>query len=868
MPVGLILGDTENSVVVTDLLADLVARGLRFEHGVLTVLDGSKALRKAVVKVFGERALVQRCTLHKRRNVTGISEVMLSFAKDSTAKHTPHGLALALRFVGGNPNVEPQGSEPAPGVINDLRGIDPSRWHTDIAQYRHVVYPDLWPRIDMRLHEQSGVLKYEFHVHPGASPSDIQLAYSGADRLSVGETGGLQIATPLGMLEDSVPLSYQVLDGVRVPVASRYVLDDGANANGRFSFEIGAYQRDRELIIDPGVQYTTFLGGNSAETPVGIAVDSAGSAYVAGTTQSPNFPTTTGAFDRTGAASNFADVFVTKLNPAGTAPVYSTFVGGSDMEFGQGMAIDGSGNAYVTGQTKSSNFPTTGNAFDRSLNIPGTCPRCGIDNTDNFVFKLNAAGSALAYSTYLGGTDYDAARGIAVDGSGNAYVAGETLSGDFATTAAAFDRTRGGEYDMFVTKLNTTGSALVYSTFIGGAAVDNGGRLAINSGGNAYVLGSTSSPDFPTTPGAFDTTRNGAFDATLTKLNAAGSALVYATSFGGTDSDGGAGLVVDSAGNAYVAGSTSSPDFPTTPGAYNRTFNNSDAFLSKFNAAGSALVFSTLVGGSDFDSFSSVVLDTAGNAWLTGGTNSTDFPITAGAPDSTFNGGGDATVVELNPTGSALLFSTFLGGSNNEGGADIARDANGDIYVTGSTFSLDFPVTVGAFDRTWNGDPQIFWGDAFITKIDIDATGSTPPAPPAVPDAPVLVSPFNASSQPEPITFHWNEAAGAVVVHHPDRRLEHVHRPAGARRQRVDVDLRHIGSRYQHPLLARARREHRGCRRSMVRGAQLHTRDRSAALAAVDDRHQPDERRRRRRVQRHPRADDMVARCPGDLLVE
>ena len=241
-------------------------------------------------------------------------------------------------------------------------------------------------------------------------------------------------------------------------------------ANGRFSFEVGTYQRDHELIIDPGVQYTTFLGGTSAETPVGIAVDSAGNAYVAGTTQSPNFPTTTGAFDRTGAAQNFADVFVTKLNPAGTALVYSTFVGGSNMEFGQDMALDGSGNVYVTGQTKSSNFPTTGGAFDRTLNIPANCPRCAVDNTDNFVFKLNAAGSALAYSTYLGGTDYDAARGIAVDGSGNAYVAGETLSADFPTTAGAFDRTRGGEYDMFVTKLNTTGSALVYSTFIGGAA--------------------------------------------------------------------------------------------------------------------------------------------------------------------------------------------------------------------------------------------------------------------------------------------------------------------------------------------------------------------------------------------------------------
>ncbi len=400
------------------------------------------------------------------------SEVMLSFAKKSTAEkstagQTPRGLALALKFVGGDPNVEPQGAERAPGVINDLRGTDPSGWHTDIAQYRDVVYPDLWPNIDMRLNEQSGVLKYEFHVHPGASPSDIRLAYDGADGLAIGKSGGLQIATPLGTLDDSVPLSYQDIDGVRVPVASRYALDD--RANGRFSFEVGTYQRDHELIIDPGVQYTTFLGGTSAETPVGIAVDAAGNAYVAGTTQSPNFPTTTGAFDRTGAAQNFPDVFVTKLNPAGTALVYSTFVGGSNMEFGQDMALDGSGNVYVTGQTKSSNFPTTGGAFDRTLNIPANCPRCAVDNTDNFVFKLNAAGSALAYSTYLGGTDYDAARGIAVDGSGNAYVAGETLSGDFPTTAGAFDRTRGGEYDMFVTKLNTTGSALVYSTFIGGA---------------------------------------------------------------------------------------------------------------------------------------------------------------------------------------------------------------------------------------------------------------------------------------------------------------------------------------------------------------------------------------------------------------
>src|SRR3954454_16058438 len=577
------------------------------------------------------------------------NEVMMSFLDRQRTvddAHSPLRLALALRFINSDPMVEPHGAEQSPGVVNDLRGADSSRFHTGIPQFRDVVYGDLWPGIDLRVREQSGVLKYEFHVAPGATPSDVQLAYAGAQSLAVGADGDLQIHTALGTLHDSAPVSYQDIDGARVPVSSRYVVGGSAATNGRFTFEVGDYQKDHELIIDPGVQFTTFLGGNSDEDGNGIAVDSNGNSFIAGTTQSPDFPTTVGAFRRTGAAQNFADAFVSKLNAAGTALIYSTFVGGSNMEFGNSLAVDSAGNAYMTGTTKSSNFPTTANAFDRTLNTPGNCPRCGVDNTDGFVFKLNAAGSALVYSTYLGGgTDIDSPRGIAVDAGGNAFVVGETNSIDYPTTAGAFSRTQRGDGDMFITKLNPTGSALLYSTYLGGTTVDDGQNITVDSAGNAYALGFSRSLDFPTTAGAFDTTANGAFDVTLTKLNPAGSGLVYSTYIGGNDFDSAGGLTVDGAGNAYIAGGTPSPDWPTTPGAYDTTFNNGDAFVTKFNPAGSALVYSTFIGGSDLDSAASIVLDTSGNAWLTGNTSSADFPVTAGAPDTTFNGGGSDAVI-------------------------------------------------------------------------------------------------------------------------------------------------------------------------------------------------------------------------------
>jgi hypothetical protein len=567
--------------------------------------------------------------------------VVLAFTKTNVDSD----VALALQFVGANPHAPMEGADRVPGDANYLQGNDPAAWRTHVTRYGLVVYRELWPGIDLHVREQSGVLKYEFHVQPGAMPSDIRLAYAGATGLSLDGSGALRLDTAAGILSDAAPVAYQEAAGVRVPVPSGYAL--AAGPDNRFGFALSdTYDRTRELIIDPGIQYTTFLGGSSDDIGAGIVVDGSGNAYIGGTTQSPNFPTTVGAFKRTGAANNFAEAFVTKLNASGTALIYSTFIGGSDMEFGRRIAIDASGNAYITGQTKSSNFPVTANAFDRTLNIPPNCPRCATDNTDGFVTKLNATGSALVYSTYLGGTEYDSPRGIAVDAGGNAYVIGETLSADFPTTAGAFRRTYSGNYDMFVTKLNAAGSALAYSTFIGGTQVDNGERVAVDAGGNAYVMGFSSSLDFPTTAGAFDRTNNGGFDVTLTKVNPSGSGLVYSTYLGGQDTDTGGGLVVNDAGEAYVSGGTASLNYPTTAGALGTPPDGSDVFVTRINAAGSALVYSAVFGGTASEGANGIDLDAAGNAWITGITTSANYPTTTNAADRSLNGGADVFITE------------------------------------------------------------------------------------------------------------------------------------------------------------------------------------------------------------------------------
>jgi len=635
------------------------------------------------------------------------SEALLSFVKGE------RGHTLALRFLEASPQAL-TAHQQLPGTVNYLIG-DRAQWRTGLPTYEQVVYRDLWPGVDAVFRGGEGKLKYEFHLAPGAQVGHVRLGYSGADPLALGPQGELLIHTPLGTLRDASPLSYQPIGGRHAAVQSRYVL----GADGTYGFALGpGYDPRRPVVIDPELAYSTFLGGAGFDLGHDIAVDPAGHAYVAGGTSSLDFPTTPGAFDTSFNGVN--DVFVTKLSRDGSALVYSTFIGGSDFDFGDGMGVDTAGHAYVIGRTYSPDFPTTSGAFDTTLD----------GGNDAFVTKLRPDGSAPVYSTFLGGASDEEGRAIRADSAGHAYATGGTRSPDFPTTRGAFDTTFNGSMDGFVTKLTPDGSALVFSTFLGGTDFDAGIGIALYIGftptGYVYITGNTWSPDFPTTPGAFDRSHNGpTYDVIVTKLSQDGSALAYSTFVGGTSSGGQSGraISVDRAGHAHVTGYTGSADFPTTPGAFDTSHSGGDdAFATKLTPDGSALVYSTFLGGVGFDDgFGIAVLDGAqssDHAHVTGFTRSTDFPTTPGAFDPTHNGFADVFVTKLSADGSALVYSTFLGGVSDDVGRGIAVltavHSATHVYITGSTESLGFPSTPGAFDSTHNGNE-----DGFVSKFVI-----------------------------------------------------------------------------------------------------------------------------------------------------
>jgi hypothetical protein len=617
------------------------------------------------------------------------------------------GEALQLWFVGANSKATLAAGRRAPGRVNYLTG---SRNYTNLPAYRQVAYKELWPGVDLALRGANGRLKYEFVVHPGAAPESIALAYRGAEGLALSPAGDLLVRTPLGVLRDEAPTSYQVVDGRTRPVASRFAVSGAA-----YGFDVGRYDGTRPLVIDPGIVYSTLLGGSSLSTfTYGVAVDRVGHAYVTGQTCSDDFPTTPGAYDTTGTGCN---AFVSKLKRDGSGLVYSTFIGAdTEGEGAAGIAVDGHGDAYITGYVSGPDFPTTPGAYQRDWK----------GSLEWFAAKLNASGSGLVYSTYIGGSQYEAASAIAVDRAGEAILTGYTASLDFPTTPGAFDSTPDGQADIPVVKLNADGTGLVYSTLLGPRSYGAWGTgVAADDQGGATVTGWIgAAAALSPTPGAYDTTYNGQTDAFVSKLTPDGAGQVYATYLGTSGDDYGRGVALDREGNVYLAGQThapasiyGNPDFPTTPGAFDTT-SGGPAFVAKLDQSASQLDYSTFIANA---SAASIAVDRFGSAYVTGFANQ-GFPTTPGAYDTTPDGNEDlvsldAYLTKLSPDGSALLYSTLYGGENRDEGFAIAVDVRGDAYVSGLTDG-DFPTTPGAFQRTGSYS-------GFIGKFDL-RTGRPP----------------------------------------------------------------------------------------------------------------------------------------------
>jgi hypothetical protein len=622
---------------------------------------------------------------------------------DGRRQGQSNAAALRVRLVAANPEPHAAGLEQLPGRVNYFRGKDPTRWRTNIPTYAKVRYREVYPGVDLVYYGAQGQLEYDFILRAGADPERIGLTFEGAGKIEVDTEGDLLLHVAGGAIRHRKPVIYQDVDGARRVVAGGWRLK-GAHAVG---FRVAPYDTSRPLIIDPVLFYSTYLGGVDAEDRGSIAVDASGYAYVTGETLSADFPTTAGAFRVTGAGPE--DVVVTKLDPAGSALVYSTYLGGTGNEDGDGIAVDANGYAYVSGRTSSNDFPTTPGAFQATPvgNIGGT-------RVTAFVTKLDPSGSTLVYSTYLGGSTNEEVRSIAVDGGGSAYVTGATSSADFPTTAGAFRVVSAGMIEAFVTKVDPSGSTLVYSTYLGGARNDEGYGIAVDADGNAYAIGKTASTDFPTTAGAFRATkpgRNTDDDVYVTKLNPTGTALVYSTYLGGSDNDRGVAIALDAPSNpnAYVTGRTLSTDFPTTAGAFQTiSAGLRDVFVSKLDPSGSTLVYSTYLGGADTDEGHGIAVDGAGNAYVAGRASSTNFPITAGAIQTTSAGGRETFVTKLDPSGSTLVYSTYLGGAGDDESTGIAIDTAGSVYLSGTTTSINFPTTSGAFDTTFNGVRDFF----------------------------------------------------------------------------------------------------------------------------------------------------------------
>ncbi|MFO0969605.1 MAG: LamG-like jellyroll fold domain-containing protein, partial [Gemmataceae bacterium] len=634
---------------------------------------------------------------------------------------------VRMQMVGADSAAQVVGLDPLESMSNYFIGDDPTKWLTNVPNYGQVQYQGIYSGIDLTFHGNPTQLQYDFHVAAGADPTQIRLRFQGADQLTIDTDGNLLIQSGGATLVDHAPFLYQTTNGVQQAVDGRFVL----LGDNQVGFAIGAYDTSAALVIDPTLVYSSYQGGSGNDQGFGVAVDSSGNIYVAGLT-SGAFPTAGSPYQSAFVGASW-DSFVMKLNPAGTSRIYSTYVGSTGNDEAFNLAVDAAGNAYITGFTDATTYPTT--TTNVSLGTVGAYQTSAGGSGDLFLTKLNSAGSGLLYSTYFGGNGADNAGAnvfggqmLALDGA-KAIIAGTTASTNLPTKNA-YQTTRNTANDAFVVKIDTTqaGSAgLLYSTYLGGSADDQASGVAVDPSGKIYMTGWTGSSNFPLSANRYQGSLAGSNDVFVTKIDptlSGAASLVYSTYLGGSGNDQGVAVAADANGNAYVTGLTASNNFPTAaPFQASPGTSANDVFVTKLNPSGTGLLYSTYLGGATNEQPVSIAVDSGGNAVVAGFTASPDFPVVNASQPTLANlsGSNDAFVTRFDATGIPY-YSTFLGGNGNDTAGQVAVDNAGNAYVVGYTNSGNFP-TVSPVQAAIGGS-----NDVFVAKLS-DSANHAPMLP-------------------------------------------------------------------------------------------------------------------------------------------
>lgn len=667
-------------------------------------------------------------------------EAVLTLRQNKTEKNEATvAKVLRMKTAGSQTASCIEGLNTLPGRSNYFSGNRPAEWKTDITNYERVKYSAVYPGIDLVYYSKQRQLEYDFIVAPQADPKAIQLQFEGADKVSVNENGELVLKVAESEMLQHKPTIYQEINGTRQEVAGHY----SVNNDGTVSFEIGQYDSSRELVIDPVLQYSTFLGGNDDEDARAVAIDLAGNLFITGQTISTNFPVTPGAVQST--IRGTADAYVVKVSPDGSAILFATYLGGNESQFGftdegNAIAVDGQGNVYVVGTTDAPDFPTTPSALLSSNPGPS-----------GFLTKISPDGKSLLYSSYIGGggtPKVERATGVIICAPSTAFVTGYTSSSSFPTTPTSFSPNKISPptaSDAFLIGIDTAASgsdSLAYGTYLGGMgtaqtapfSIDQIQAVATDLEGHLYVVGHTAASDFPTTANAYDKTFNGgSFDSFVAKILPKGMGaadLVYSSFLGGSGDDLAVGVAVTPTGNVYVTGLTNSTNYPTqnafqptnSGGNFGAGFDAFMTCLDTTKAGAAGLSYSTFVGGIGDDLAWGIAADCNGKVFITGVTiplegnvDTNNFPTTPGAVRTTYQGEDDAFFVEIDTKkvgAPSLVYSTILGGRDDDFGFDVELDQAGNIYIVGFTGSNNFPITPGALQTTKRG-----LDDAFITKF-------------------------------------------------------------------------------------------------------------------------------------------------------